>query len=208
MPITQFTLFVSVTFIVSASPGPVMLSCMSNGGRYGMKKAFEGMLGASLGNLVLVALSAVGLGLIVSQNDFLFNVVKWIGAGYLIFLGLQIIRQPMTLNNSQEPVIAATNDKSVWLSSFGIAISNPKGLIYFGALFPQFINYQEPLGLQFLILTLVFLTTDLIWMSAYALAGNKIMSWLKTPRHQLLFNYISGAVLIAAGCAMAFSGKL
>lgn len=207
MPAAQFTLFVSVTFIMSASPGPVMLSCMTNGGRYGMKKAFEGMLGASLGNLVLVALSALGLGLIVSQNDVLFNIVKWLGAGYLVFLGLQIIRQPIARNDLHEAAVT-TNDKSVLFSSFGIAISNPKGLIYFGALFPQFINYQESLGIQFLILTLVFLTTDFIWMSVYALAGNKIMSWLKTPKHQLLFNYISGAVLMAAGCAMAFSGKL
>ncbi len=206
MPITNFSLFLSITFVVSASPGPVMLSCMSNGGRLGLRKAVVGMLAASLGNIVLVLLSALGLGLIVSQNELLFNSLKWLGAAYLVFLGVQIIRAPVTTAEST-PTPADMSAKSVWWSSFFIAISNPKGLIYFGALFPQFINYQQPLVLQFLVLTITFLITDLMWMLVYALAGNKIMLWLKTPKHQRLFNSISGFVLIAAGLFMALTGN-
>lgn len=206
MPITNFSLFLSITFVVSASPGPVMLSCMSNGGRFGLRKAFAGMMGASAGNLVLVALSALGLGFIISQNDFLFNFIKWFGAAYLVFLGIQIIRTPVIHENTSIPLVA-TSSKSIGWSSFFIAISNPKGLIYFGALFPQFIDYQQPLMLQFLVLTLTFLITDLIWMLIYAIAGNKIMRWLKAPRHQMLFNSISGCVLIIAGIFMALTGN-
>jgi threonine/homoserine/homoserine lactone efflux protein len=206
MPIANFSLFLSITFIVSASPGPVMLSCMANGGRLGMHKAFVGMLGASIGNLFLVVLSALGLGLIVSQNDVLFNIVKWGGAGYLAFLGWQIIRSPIHREEIKlNTKIAST--ASVYWNSFFIAVSNPKGLIYFGALFPQFIAYQQPLVPQFLILTITFLITDFIWMFAYAIAGNKIMRWLKTPKHQIWFNTLSGLVLIAAGLFMALSGK-
>lgn len=206
MPITNFSLFLSITFVVSASPGPVMLSCMTNGGRLGLRKAFAGMIGASLGNLVLLGLSALGLGLLVSQNDFLFNSLKWFGAAYLVFLGVQIIRTPVSIENPNQPVAVAST-KSIGWSSFVIAISNPKGLIYFGALFPQFINYQQPLALQFFILTVTFLITDLMWMVAYAMAGNKIMGWLKTPKHQTLFNSASGLILMAAGVFMAFSGN-
>ncbi|RYY74339.1 MAG: LysE family translocator [Gammaproteobacteria bacterium] len=205
MPITNFTLFLSITFIVSASPGPVMLSCMANGGRLGMRKAFLGMLGACSGNLVLVGLSALGLGLIISQNDTLFNIVKWAGAAYLAFLGLQIMRKP--IKGDQLNTGEITSSKSVLLNSFLVAIGNPKGLIYFGALFPQFISYQEPIGPQFLILTVTFLTMDLMWMFAYAVAGNKIMRWLKSPKHQIWFNTLSGLVLIIAAIFMALSGK-
>lgn len=183
-----------------------MLSCMNNGGRYGIAKALEGMLGASLGNLCLVGLCALGLGLVVNNNDFLFNTLKWLGALYLMILGIQLIRQPMaacdTVSNN-----TTNKNPSLWLSSFIIAISNPKGLIYFGALFPQFINYNQPLVSQFGLLTLIFLSTDLLWMLAYAAAGQKIMGWLKKPAHQNLFNIISGAILIAAGLLMAFTGK-
>ena len=206
MPIPNFSLFLSISFIMSASPGPVMLSCMANGGRFGMRTAFMGMLGACVGNLVLVALSAFGLGLIVSQNDTLFNIVKWGGAAYLAFLGVQIIRKPIANNVSHAS--QTISRKSVVLNSFLIAISNPKGIIYFGALFPQFISYQKPIGFQFLILTITFLMTDLIWMFAYAIAGNKIMHWLKSPKHQMWFNTLSGLVLIIAALFMAFSGKV
>lgn len=206
MLITNFSLFLSITFIVSASPGPVMLSCMSNGGRLGLRKALAGMIGASAGNLVLVVLSAVGLGFIISQNDVVFTFLKWFGAAYLSFLGVQIIRTPIIHDSASTPS-AMTSAKSIGWNSFFIAIGNPKGLIYFGALFPQFINYQQPLFLQFLVLTITFLITDLMWMLIYAIAGNKIMRWLKAPKHQRLFNNISGLVLIAAGIFMALSGN-
>jgi homoserine/homoserine lactone efflux protein len=206
MLITNFSLFLSITFVVSASPGPVMLSCMTNGGRLGLRKAFTGMMGASAGNLVLVALSALGLGLIVSQNDLLFNIIKWVGVGYLVYLGVQIIRAPVS-HEYLQPEIVAGLKKSVWWNSFFIAVSNPKGLIYFGALFPQFISYDRPVAPQFLVLTTTFLLTDFIWMYIYAVAGNRIMHWLTAPKHQILFNTISGLVLIAVGLFMALSGK-
>lgn len=182
-----------------------MLSCMVNGGRLGMRKAFVGMLGACGGNLVLVTLSTLGLGLIVSQNDLLFNIVKWVGAAYLAFLGVQIIRKPIA--HEQLKAADPVSSKQVLWNSFLIAISNPKGLIYFGALFPQFISYQNPVAPQFLLLTITFLITDLIWMFVYAIAGYKIMHWLKKPKHQTWFNTFSGLVLIIAALFMALSGK-
>lgn len=183
-----------------------MLSCMSNGGRFGLAKSVAGMMGACLGNLVLVLLSALGLGLLVSSSDFLFSTIKWVGALYLIYLGVQIIRQP-----APPPDIPAQqvqqHQRSLWLSSFFIAISNPKGLIYFGALFPQFIHYEQPLLRQFSVLTVSFLLTDLFWMLVYAAAGQRIMTWLKTPRHQTIFNTLSGLVLIVVGLLLAATGK-
>ncbi len=204
MPITNFTLFLSITLVVSASPGPVMLACMTNGARVGVRKAFVGMIGASLGNVVLVCLSALGLGLLISQNAFLFNTLKWFGAAYLVFLGVQIIRTPTVKQNVQAPAALASATLIGW-SLFLIAVTNPKSLLYFGVLFPQFINYHQPLALQFVVLTVTFLITDLIWMMVYALAGKKIMDWLKTPKHQRWFNSISGLVLIAAGIFMALT---
>lgn len=206
MSIAEFTLFLSITFIVSASPGPIMLSCMSNGGRYGLAKSFAGMMGASLGNLVLVLLTALGFGLLVSSSDVLFNTIKWLGALYLMYLGVQIIRQPAPPSSRPELQTRQTQ-RSLWLSSFFIAISNPKGLIYFAALFPQFIHYEQPLLWQFSLLTATFLLTDLLWMLVYAAAGQRIMVWLKTPRHQTIFNTLSGLALIVVGLLLAATGK-
>jgi threonine/homoserine/homoserine lactone efflux protein len=86
-----------------------------------------------------------------------------------------------------------------------VAITNPKGLIYFAALFPQFIDTEQSMPPQFTLLTVIFLATDLLWMSIYALGGSVIMRWLKSPRHQRWFNRIAGGALIAAGIALAFT---
>ncbi|WP_225318674.1 LysE family translocator [Cellvibrio sp. KY-GH-1] len=200
--IEQLWLFSTLTFIVSASPGPVMLSCMADAGRFGFAKSIFTMLGASAGNLVLMLLSAVGLGLLVEQSEWVFNLIKWIGAAYLVYLGAEQIRAKP--HNLQEDLPAVRSSHLFW-KSLVVAITNPKGLIYFGALFPQFINIHQPMPAQFALLTVIFLITDLLWMAIYASGGSAIMRWLKSPAHQRWFNRISGGTLIAAGIALAFT---
>lgn len=202
MPLEQLWLFISITLIVSASPGPVMLACMIDAGRYGFQKSLYTMAGATLGNLVLMLLSALGLGLLVEQAEWIFHSIKWIGAAYLVYLGLQLMRAaPITTTAISTPA----PHQQIFSRAFIIAVTNPKGLIYFGALFPQFINVQHSLAPQFLLLTVIFVAMDLVWMSAYALGGRSIMYWLKTPKNQRWFNWVLGGLLVAAGIALAFS---
>lgn len=202
MPLEQLWLFISITLVVSASPGPVMLACMIDAGRYGFGKSLYTMAGATLGNLVLVLLSALGLGLLVEQAAWIFHGIKWIGAAYLVYLGLQLVRaSPITTSTAVAPV----HHHHLFRRAFIIAVTNPKGLIYFGALFPQFINVHHNLAPQFALLTVIFVLMDLVWMGVYALGGRSIMYWLKTPKNQRWFNWASGGLLIAAGIALAFS---
>ena len=198
MRLDQLLLFITVTLFVSASPGPVMLSCLANGGQYGVRKSLYGMAGASVGNLVLMLLSVLGLGLVLSRADWLFDLIKWIGAAYLAFLGWQLFVKPVSV--STDPNTRFTTSAWVlFVQSVGIATSNPKGVIYFGALFPQFIAPDRPLVPQFALLTVIFLLMDLVWMLAYAVGGREILRWLKTPRHHRWFNRLSGSALIVAG---------
>lgn len=202
MTTDQLWLFITVTFIVSASPGPVMLSCMADAGRFGLAKSVYTMLGASVGNLVLMLLSAIGLGLVVEQAEWIFNTIKWIGAAYLVYLGLVLF---LAAPHEMEVNAAPVRSHHLFAKALMVAITNPKGLIYFGALFPQFIDIQAPMAGQFGLLTVIFLATDLLWMLIYALGGSAIMRWLKSPSHQRWFNRLSGGALMAAGIALAFS---
>ncbi len=198
----QLWLFITLTFIVSASPGPVMLSCMADAGRFGFAKSLYTMLGASTGNLVLMLLSAIGLGLLVEEAEWVFHTIKWIGAAYLVYLGIALfIAKPHDLQG-ELPDIRSSH---LFWKSLLVAVTNPKGLIYFGALFPQFIDIHQPMPSQFTLLTIIFLVTDLLWMAIYALGGSAIMCWLKSPTHQRWFNRISGGALVAAGIALAFT---
>lgn len=202
MSLEQLWLFITLTFIVSASPGPVMLSCMADAGRFGFAKSIYTMLGASAGNLVLMLLSAIGLGLLVEQAEWIFHTIKWIGAAYLVYLGIALVMAPPHKLQDELPEIRSSH---LFWKSLLVAITNPKGLIYFGALFPQFIDIHQPMPSQFALLTAIFLITDLLWMAIYALGGSAIMRWLKSPAHQRWFNRISGGALVAAGIALAFT---
>ena len=202
MPLEQFWLFITITLILSASPGPVMLTCMIDAGRYGIGKSLYTMLGASMGNLLLMLLSALGLGLLVEQAETVFQLIKWVGAAYLVYLGLQLLRaQPIGVDMQAQQIPR----QQLFSKAFIVAVPNPKGLVYFGALFPQFIDISAPMPAQFALLTVVFLTMDLTWMLVYALGGRSIMRWLKSPAHQHRFNWVSGGALILAGAALAFS---
>lgn len=202
MSLEQLWLFITLTFIVSASPGPVMLSCMADAGRFGFAKSVYTMLGASTGNLVLMLLSALGLGLLVGEAEWVFHTIKWMGAAYLVYLGIALfIAKPHDLQD-ELPEIRSSH---LFWKSLLVAVTNPKGLIYFGALFPQFVDIHQPMTPQFTLLTVIFLATDLLWMAIYALGGSAIMRWLTSPSHQRWFNRISGGALVAAGIALAFT---
>ncbi len=192
--------FLSVTLLLSASPGPVMINCMSDAAHYGLKKTLLSMLGISLGNLMLILLSALGVALFLKKFPDALVWIQYIGGAYLIYLGVQLFRRP-----AAEPKTATEyQSPHLFLKGFLIAATNPKGIIYFGALFPQFINQAQNLSLQYVYLTVIFLSIDLCWMFIYAIAGKKIMGWIQSPEDQKIFNRICGGLLIAAGVVLGF----
>lgn len=198
----QLWLFLSISLIVSASPGPTMLTCMIDAGRYGFRQSMFTMGGACVGNVVLAVVSAVGLGLLVEQAEWIFHVIKWIGAAYLVYLGIKLLQAKAP---SLDEKAQAMRGRRLLRKGFVIAVTNPKGLIYFGALFPQFIDINQSLPSQFAQLTLIFIMMDVMLMGVYAVGGRSIRRWLKSPEHQRWFNWVSGGVLIALGTILAFS---
>lgn len=198
----QLWLFATLTLFVSASPGPVMLSCMADAARFGVRHSLFTMLGASGGNLFLMVLSALGLSLLVTQETWLFNTIKWIGALYLIYVGFTLCRaapSPITLVQQQ-----VRRDR-LFGKAFVIAVTNPKGLVYFGALFPQFIDMEKSIVSQCAVLSAIFLAMDLVWMLAYAFGGRILMRWMKAPEHQRWFNRVCGGALMVMGALLALS---
>lgn len=198
MPIDQLLVFVTVTLFVSASPGPVMLSAMANGGMYGVRHAAWGMAGATAGNLLLIALSFVGMALVLKNSTALFRALQWAGAAYLIWLGIKMYRQPVADNQVPGSAVRASSF-GLFIKSVGIAISNPKGLVYFGAFFPQFISLEYSLTHQLLLMVVVFVIIDVIWMLIYAQGGSFVAGWLRSPQQRRSFNRVAGGALIGAG---------
>lgn len=202
MPIDQLLVFLTVTLLVSASPGPVMLSTMANGGMYGVRHAAWGMAGATLGNLILITLSFIGMALVLKSSNTLFVALQWAGAAYLVWLGIKMAQQPVAMEQTSGKA-ARARALPLFAKSVGIALSNPKGLIYFGALFPQFISPDYALFNQLALMVTIFVCIDLVWMLIYARGGSFVVSWLRSPQQRRGFNRVAGSALIGAGVLMA-----
>lgn len=200
MSLESLIAYLSITLLVSASPGPMMINAMTDAAHYGLTKSSRGFIGASIGNLCLMMLSALGVALVLDRYPDIFNWIKGFGGIYLVYLGLRLWLLPKVEGVEQ----SNRGQTNLFIKGFLIAITNPKGIIYFGAFFPQFINPQEPLLFQYGLLAILFLTIDLIWMYIYAIFGQSLMRWMVAPSHRRWFNFLTGGFLVFAGVGLGF----
>lgn len=205
MTLVTLLAFAAVAFVGIATPGPTVLLALTNGSRYGMRRALPGMVGAMLSDFVLIGAVALGLGALLAASEFWFTVVKWLGAAYLAFLGVQMLRSTGSIGRAldeAEAGITAT-PKSVFTKSFLVAVTNPKGYLFFSAFLPQFIDPSAPQAEQYILLALVFAAIDFVVMSGYAALGSQAVRLLKTSGAAWL-DRICGGALLALAASLAF----
>lgn len=198
-------IFAAVAFVAIATPGPTMLLALSNGSRLGVKAALPGMLGAVLSDFVLIAAVALGLGALLAASEFWFSVVKWVGVVYLAYLGVRMLRSTGTLAlpAEGEAVVGAPTRRAIFLRSFLVAVTNPKGYLFVSAFLPQFINPAEPQWPQYVALAITFAAIDFMMMLSYAAAGAQAIRRLRANGVLWLDRVCGGALLALAG-SLAF----
>ncbi|MCA1405959.1 LysE family translocator [Ensifer sp. IC3342] len=204
---SEFTIlaFALVAFIGIATPGPTVLLALTNGSRYGVRRATAGMIGAVLSDFVLIGAVALGLGALLAASEFWFTVVKWLGAAYLAFLGIMLLRSHGTLEiatDRENPGGIATT-RTIFLKSFLVAVTNPKGYLFFSAFLPQFIEPALPQAPQYAVLAAIFASIDFAVMFGYALIGSQAVRFLKRAGAIWLDRVCGGALLALAG-SLAF----
>jgi len=192
--------FSVVAFIGIATPGPTVLLALTNGSRYGVRASAPGMAGAVLSDFVLISAVAVGLGALLAASEFWFSVVKWAGVVYLAYLGTRLLRSKGTL---AIPVEAGSSQhassRAIFLRSFLVAVTNPKGYLFFSAFLPQFVNSAQPQLPQYAMLAVTFAAIDLTVMLAYASAGAQAIHLLRAKGVLWLDRLCGGALLALAG---------
>lgn len=200
--------FALLALVVVVTPGPTVILALSNGSRFGLRAASYGIAGAALSDGVVIAAAGLGLGAVLAASVVLFNVVKWVGVAYLLWIGVQMLRSSGQLG----VVPAQPNEQNSGVSgrklallrkSFLVAVTNPKGYVFFTAFLPQFIDPTAPLLAQYALLGLVFIATDVAVMVAYAGLGTKAVQFL-SDRGALWIERSCGGLLIAMGCTLAF----
>jgi threonine/homoserine/homoserine lactone efflux protein len=169
----SLAVFAAAAFVTVASPGPTSLLALNNGARWGVRAALPGIAGAALSDLVLIAAVALGLGALLAATPWALEALRWAGAGILGWLGWQMMRSAarrLPVAAAAAPPLNALPSR-VMLRSFGVAVSNPKGYLFFLALLPAFVQPQRPAIGQYVYLALTFAAIDAAVLLCYAAAG-------------------------------------
>ncbi|HLH51898.1 MAG TPA: LysE family translocator [Roseiarcus sp.] len=201
MSIMTLLAFALVAFIGIATPGPTVLLALSNGSRFGVGRALFGMAGAVASDFVLIGAVSAGLGALLAASEFWFAIVKWIGVAYLAFLGIMLLRSKGAFDEAMRAAgeSRARSAPAIFLKSFLVAVTNPKGYLFFSAFLPQFVAPAMPQAPQFLALAIVFATIDFLVMLTYAALGSQAMRALKRSGALWLDRICGGALLALAG---------
>lgn len=185
-----------------ATPGPTMILAMTNGSRHGVRGSAAGIAGAALSDVILISLVSIGIGSILGTSTLAFEVLRWIGVGYLCFLAVQLIIRARHRSETLGPTALPVDVKRQFATTLGVALTNPKGYLFFAALLPQFVSTSEPALPQYLALAATFVSIDIIVMVCYA--GIGVISRKAAPSRGIrAVNYLSGGALLLVAIGLA-----
>ncbi len=198
--------FFITTFLICGAPGPNMLMMLSSSVRYGLRLTFFTMAGSFLAIVTAITVSVAGVGALLKASPVLFEILRYIGAGYLAYLGYQAWTAPVSAGEEQEQMmVTTTSPLKNFCRGFMVSISNPKALLFAAAFFPQFIDPNLPQLPQFLVLLATFSVAEVGWYMVYAMGGNTLSAYLGQHSVKSAFNKLTGGVFGAFGIGILFS---
>jgi homoserine/homoserine lactone efflux protein len=189
-----FSAFLVITVVLFLTPGPIVTLVVTTGARSGVRAALMTVAGGVTGNALLLAAIALGLGWILKTSAEVFDYLRWIGAAYLVWLGIQAWRRA----GSPSEAIAPGGHVHAW-RGFIVAITNPKTIAFFTAFLPQFIDPTLPVERQLLVMCVTSVLLGGVLDSGWAVAAGFGRAWFLKPQHNWLLGRISGAVLVGGG---------
>ena len=204
--INDYLIYVTLALTITLMPGPAVTLTIRNSLRYGYKVAIANIFGNFTAMVLLAVISAFGLGAVIIASSTLFSAVKMCGCIYLVYLGIRVWRTQPTQIDMQYQV-PSKNKKviaSVFKEGFGVGISNPKAIVFFTALFPQFIDPSRAFIPQFLTLIITIEGISCCVLLGYALLSVVVAPYLSKDKSMKIFNKITGSAFIAFGIALIY----
>ena len=190
------------------TPGPAVLFVVSQGLSYGAARSLWANFGILAANALYFVLSALGLGAVLLTSHSVFLLIRWAGAAYLIFLGLRtFLGKGEAFAEFPAPAVKTGLGRRLLLRGVVLQAVNPKSLIFFTALLPQFIDPKGPVGWQVLILGVSSVVVEFFVLCGYGLVAGRAAGLAKEPRYARLTNRLAGACLILAATGVALAGK-
>lgn len=204
MTIDTYVLFIGFALLQSGTPGPSVVLVISNAIRHGFRNAMFAFTADLLGISLLATLSALGAGAILLANVQLFYVIKILGAAYLFFIGATALLKLRLSKVAASPSTHITyeieaNRHEMWAQSFFVSISNPKAILFFGALFPQFVDTSAPPLPQFVLLMITFLSVKAGLLATYAIIAARVRHLHVSQWVRQTLTLVKGVIFIAFG---------
>lgn len=202
---TWITLLLA-TIAISISPGAGAVVSMNYGINYGLKKSYAAIFGLQAGLLIQTFVVVIGLGALIAKSVLLFNIIKWIGVAYLVYMGLSKIFEKVELVEEADR-IKSYSAKKAFITATLINLTNPKATVFLVAFIPQFLNPSESIWYQFLIISLTLVVIDIIVMTGYSSMASKLKFLIKDTKAMKIQNRITGSFLILAAIFMSTTKK-
>ncbi|MCP3748468.1 LysE family transporter [Pseudomonas sp. SBB6] len=203
MSLETWLAFFAACWVISLSPGAGAIASMSCGLQYGFWRGYWNALGLQLGLVLQIAIIAAGVGAILAASATAFQVIKWFGVAYLVYLAVKQWRALPADITDDSAVRPIGKPLSLVLRGFLINVSNPKALIFMLAVLPQFINPHAALLPQYLIITLTMVTVDLMVMAGYTGLAAQVLRLLRTPKQQRRMNRTFAGLFLGAATLLA-----
>jgi threonine/homoserine/homoserine lactone efflux protein len=196
-------------FILIVIPGPSVVFVIGRALSYGQGVALASVVGNSLGLFVVMTLVAFGLGAVVAESIVVFTVLKIAGAAYLVWLGIQAIRDRRGMHVDDGPVRTPVSSARAMRQGFVVGVSNPKGFMIFAALLPQFVvRGQGGVPMQMFVLGLVAVLLGLASDAVWATAASRLRDWFNaSARRGRALGTVGGVSMIGLGVGIAFTGR-
>jgi homoserine/homoserine lactone efflux protein len=195
--------FLGAAIAISVSPGAGAVQSMATGLRHGVRRGYWSIVGLEIGLMLQLALVAVGLGAAVANSIVLFHAIKWIGVAYLAYLAVRQWRaQAVDLRERMDAPVEGGR-WALLTRGFLVNATNPKGLVFFLAVLPQFVVPTAPLLPQYLAIGATMVVVDLIVMGLYTGLSVRLVTWLHTPRQQTILNRVFSCLFAAAAVVLS-----
>ncbi len=199
MPFDLWLTFAVASTLLLMLPGPTILLVVSYSLTQGRKVALRMAIGVALGDLIAMSASLAGLGALVLASATLFSVLKWVGAGYLVFLGIKLLRSKPALPDTA----TEAKGRDVFWHALTVTALNPKSIAFFIAFVPQFVDPHGALMPQFVVLVATFVTLATLNALAYAMAADALRARIRRPGVLMWMNRAGGGALVGMGALTA-----
>jgi len=201
-----FAAFCAAAIALVLLPGPVVTLVVANSLKHGTRTALYSVTGASTGNAILIVMAAIGISSILAVISDVFEIIRWLGAAYLVYLGVREWRDRGAVLEDGQAAPARPGKVLFWQGVL-IAITNPKAILFYIAFFPQFIDPTLAAAPQLAAMTVAFIVIAFVFDSIYAVMAGRLRGYLADRRRARIRSRLTGVLLVGTGIGLALARR-